>query len=119
MPCLTPELTYLKRHYREHFQLALRGALDVLSPRQRTLLELELVDGLQPAAIAAIYNVHRTTVVRWIASVRDTLAAHTRKALMLQFAMGTAEVESVLRLIQSELPTVLSSGLKVECESVS
>jgi len=105
------ELAYLKRRYREEFKLAFAEALASLSARDRTVLRYHAVDRLNIGQIGAFYNVHRATVARWLAAAREQLFAGTRAALMRRVNIGPAEIDSVLRLIQTQLDISLRRAL--------
>jgi RNA polymerase sigma-70 factor (ECF subfamily) len=110
-PAEDAEIQYLKVKYRREFREAFERAVRALTPRERTLLRFHHVDGLSLDEIAALYQVHRATIVRWIAGARDTILSRTRAALMAQLHLPRAEYESVMRLIQSQLHVSLSQIL--------
>jgi RNA polymerase sigma-70 factor (ECF subfamily) len=109
-----PELSYLRDTYVEPFRRGLTAALASLTPRQRTLLQMRLVAGLAPEQIARIYRVHRTTVIRWLVDTRDVVRSSARAHLMNELALGSGEVSSLIRLVRSQLPGLLSSQLRRE-----
>lgn len=74
----------------------LRIAVAALEPRPREALRLEVVEGLPHHAIAERWNVHRTTVVRWIEDARTTIAGAIRKAMRAELAVGPATADSLL-----------------------
>jgi RNA polymerase sigma-70 factor (ECF subfamily) len=95
------EVAHLKQRYRAEFVEAFEHALGKLRPRERNLLRQHLVDGLTMEQIGRIYSVHRITVVRWIERARARLAAETRAQLVTR--VGVGELESIMRLIRSQL----------------
>src|SRR5262249_7365534 len=56
------ELSLIKAHYRSAFKAAFEVALAALSSRERNVLRLHLLDGLNIAQIGAVYGTHRATV---------------------------------------------------------
>lgn len=82
-------------------------ALTALSVRERTILRLRFVDGVEVDRIAAMYRVHRTTVTRWLSACRDTLFAATRSILAEELGATTAEIESLAGLVRSHLQVSL------------
>ncbi|HKE17160.1 MAG TPA: hypothetical protein VKB80_19940 [Kofleriaceae bacterium] len=98
-----PVLSSLKLRYRRELADAFHTALAELGPRDRTLLRYQLVDSLTIDDIAAIYRVHRATAARWLARVREDLVDTTRDLLAEKLGIADEEVQSVLRLVQSEL----------------
>jgi RNA polymerase sigma-70 factor, ECF subfamily len=59
-----------------------------------------------------MFGVHRATAARWLARVRHRLQQETLDRLAARLRLGTHEVESVLRLIRSELDVSLTNALK-------
>jgi RNA polymerase sigma-70 factor (ECF subfamily) len=98
-----PELEYMKRFYRAELQASLSDALGQLSERERKLLRHSLMQGLTIDELAVIYGAHRATVARWIVKARTSLFERFREALMQRLQVGPAELDSILRLIQSSL----------------
>lgn len=98
-----PVLRGLKERYRQELADAFRDALAALGPKERTLLRYQLIDGLGIDDIGAILRVHRATAARRLARVRDLLVADTRARLAERLRIADDEVESIIRLVQSEL----------------
>jgi RNA polymerase sigma-70 factor (ECF subfamily) len=98
-----PELDHLRERYRPAFRAAVVAALGALSVRERTLLRLHVLDGLTVDEIGAIYGVHRATAARWIARARASLFDDTRRRLEDELGLATAELESLVRLVQSQI----------------
>lgn len=70
-----PDLAFLKAEYRQAFRAAFARAFAALDDDQRTLLRLRFLDGLQLDEIARIAGVHRVTVSKTLARLRDRLTA--------------------------------------------
>lgn len=104
---ISPELGYLKQVYRDAFRRAFARAIQSLSPRQRTLLLQRHVDGLGTAQIGHLHQVNQATASRWLMRVHAELLGATRSELMAQLDVGTPEVESILRLVRSEMDITL------------
>jgi RNA polymerase sigma-70 factor (ECF subfamily) len=100
---LDPLLASLKQRYRDEFRTAFNQAADALSDRDRTLLRYRFVEGLSIDEIGRLYSVHRATVARWIAAIREDLFEATRARLMERLAIADNDLDSVLRLIDSQL----------------
>ena len=98
-----PEIDHLKRTYHAEFRRAFADVLASLSSRDRNVLRYHFLQGLNIEQIGAIHSVHRATVARWLASLRKDLLESTRKALARRLQVGDAEVESIMRLIRSQL----------------
>lgn len=100
---LDPELDYLKAHYRAAFRVALATVLAELSARERTLLRMQVVDGLSATGVATIFRVHRATAKRWLAEVRERVLSGTRARLMGELGVDLRELDSIMRMIESNL----------------
>ncbi len=105
------EIDHLKRRYRLEFREAFTAALEALEARPRNLLRQHYLDGLTMEAIGAIYRVHRITVVRWMEQARAALAKETRRELGARLRVDRNELESILRLIESQLDVSLRAFL--------
>ncbi len=107
-----PELAYLKKTYRAEFNTAFAQALQALEPRQRNVLRLKYLDGLTIDQLGALYHVHRATTARWIVSAQEALLRETRRLLTERLRLTHTQLDSVLRLISSQLDVHLSHLLR-------
>ena len=98
-----PELELLRSRYRDEVRTALAGALDQLPERQRNVLRQYYVDGLTIDQLAALYRVDRATTARWVVGARSAVLAATREQLREKLGATSTEVESILRLVRSQL----------------
>ena len=96
-----PELAYLKARYRRVFREAFEEAVGALEPRERNLLRLHFLRKVTLDALATMYGVHRATIVRHLAKIRDTIERTTRAALQERLGADRREAEDVLDLIAS------------------
>lgn len=103
-----PELAFLKERYREEFSEAFRLALADLTSQQRNVLRLHLVDGLTIDQLSTVLRVHRSTAARWIASSREAVLARARGLLEERLRLPWAEVQSLARLLTSQLDLSLT-----------
>jgi RNA polymerase sigma-70 factor (ECF subfamily) len=106
------ELDVIRRRYRPAFEAAIARALASLPVRDRTILRLRLVDGVEVERIATMYGVHRATVTRWLADTRAALGGETRRLLTAQLGATGAELDSLAGLIRSQLPVSLVRQLR-------
>lgn len=106
-PVGDPELDYLKIRYRNEYRAALSATLSALSPDERNVLRLHYLDGLSIDEIGLSYRVHRSTVARWIARARGRILEEVRRRLSNQLKVETEEVDSIMRLVQSQLDVSL------------
>jgi RNA polymerase sigma-70 factor (ECF subfamily) len=102
------ELDYLRRLYGPEFKGAFQAAFHGLEGADRTLLRYVYLDGLDTAALGRILRVHRTTAARQLAKVHEQLFDRTRAHLGAALEVGPAELESILKLVQSQLSVSLS-----------
>ncbi|HEY6034371.1 MAG TPA: sigma-70 family RNA polymerase sigma factor [Kofleriaceae bacterium] len=98
-----PEVEYMKRTYSHEFKAAFSEALTQLGPREQTLLRYHHVDGLNIDEIGAIYRVHRVTAFRWIEKAKEQLVKVTLDTLRTRLKLPADELDSVLRLIRSQI----------------
>jgi len=98
-----PELMHVKNRYRDELRLSLEDAVTALSPRQRNLLRQHHADGLTMDQLASLYRVHRVTMSRWVGEAREALASETRRTLLQRFGIGRRDLESILRILYSNV----------------
>jgi RNA polymerase sigma-70 factor, ECF subfamily len=98
-----PEVAYLKERYRDEFAGALKAALATLTLKERAVLRLHVVGGLNIDKIGAIHRVHRATVARWLVSSRQQLLAEVQRRLGDRLGLSPAEVDSLAGLVRSQL----------------
>lgn len=113
-PVDDPALKYLKAQFADEFEAALARACAALTDRDRTILRLRFVDDLNIDQIGGLYGVHRATVARWIARIRDELFAATRNDLVGRLKLSDSDFESLLRLARSQLDLSLSAVLHTD-----
>jgi RNA polymerase sigma-70 factor (ECF subfamily) len=106
-PTNDPELDYLRDRYRADVDAAMRAALAGLGDEHRALLRYSLVDGWTVDRIGALYGVHRATAARRVAAAREELASSIRVELAARLAISVAEVDSIVRLVQSRIDVSL------------
>jgi RNA polymerase sigma-70 factor (ECF subfamily) len=107
-----PEMDYLKAHHRAAFVTAFRGAFTRLSQRERSLLRFQYLDELTPDRIGRIYQVHRTTAMRWISAAQEQLLTGTRGMLIEALALSSDECDDMLQLVRSRLEVTLHQLLR-------
>lgn len=97
------ELGGLKEQYREHFRAAFRTAVQALSARERNVLRCHLTQNMTNAQIGALCGVHPGSVKRWMAEIREQLLHSTRATLQTRLGLSKSQVDSIIRLIRSDL----------------
>jgi len=106
-----PELALMRREYGTAASSALIDAFAALETRERNLLRQYFVDGLNIDAIGKLYDVHRATAARWIEKARAELEKKTRSLLRERLGVTSATLESIVRMVGSDLHANLS-GLR-------
>jgi len=100
---IDPALAAMKAEYRAEFAVALREAIEDLTAEDRTLLRQQIVDDMSIDAVGAVYGVHRATAARWLNRARAALVAATHKRLAERLKLPVDQIESVIRLVSSQL----------------
>src|SRR5262249_24536930 len=103
-----PELELLRARYAGEVRRAFAGALGALTERQRTLLRQYHLDHLTIDDLAALYRVNRSTAARWVAGGRLEIVTQTRARLVADAGVPTSEVDSIIRLVRSQLSVSLA-----------
>jgi RNA polymerase sigma-70 factor (ECF subfamily) len=103
---------YFERHYQAEFEAAVRAAAGRLTPKQRTLLRLHLLDGLSIDVLGAHYQVSRATAARWLVAAREALALGTRAELVEKLGLTPSQYESLAGFVRSRLDVSVASLLR-------
>ncbi len=114
-----PEVEYMKRTYASEFKAAFSEALGKLGAREQTLLRYHHVDGLNIDEIGAIYRVHRVTAFRWLEKAKEILVRSTLDTLRARLTLPADELDSVLRMIRSQIHLSLVRHLGGPHDSVA
>jgi RNA polymerase sigma-70 factor (ECF subfamily) len=103
-----PELAVLHARYQPQVAEAFRDALAALAPPDRSLLRLVYGQGLGLETIGAMHGWSKPTTSRRVAAVRAAMLDEAMRLLRQRLGASDAEVESVIRLVQSRLDLSLS-----------
>lgn len=98
----TPEARLLYARVGQPIRDAVGRALTTLDERDRSLLWMALVDGVPAERIAKVYDVHRTTVARWIAAAADALRKSLEQELRADPGLRASELSSLVRSVLSQ-----------------
>jgi RNA polymerase sigma-70 factor (ECF subfamily) len=96
-------MSLIKAQYRAAFAEGFAKAVAGTSRRDRNLLRLHFLGGVTLEQLAQMYNVHRATVVRWIAAARDTVFAATREHVAAKIAAPSDELDEMFDLVKSRV----------------
>jgi RNA polymerase sigma-70 factor, ECF subfamily len=89
-------------------QDALTTALEELPARSKALLRLHFVERLNIEEVGILYKVHRSTVARWLATVRDQLSSRVEEILSVRLRVTPSECRSLIDLVREDLHASLS-----------
>jgi RNA polymerase sigma-70 factor (ECF subfamily) len=99
---------------RRPLRAALERALRELAERDRAILRLHFLDGLNIDAIGALFHVHRATVARWLVRIRVRVFHAVRSQLAVDLRPSSSELRSLIRLarrdVEVSLDRVLADG---------
>lgn len=98
-----PELEAMRARYAPQVRSSFAQALTALTPRQRNVLRQYHIDGLTIDQLAVLYKINRATAARWVAGARLALVTATRDRLVAELQLDPHEVDSVIRLVRSQL----------------
>jgi RNA polymerase sigma-70 factor (ECF subfamily) len=101
-PASDAELGVIKSQHAEEFQRAFREALGRLAGRDQLLLRQYFLDGLTLEQLGALHKVNRSTVLRWIRRVQESVLSEVREALTSGLKLSTTECDSLLRILHSQ-----------------
>jgi RNA polymerase sigma-70 factor (ECF subfamily) len=93
----------MKVEYKRELEAAIRDLVATLSPRDRAILRLHVVEGVSIEKIAASYGVHRVTVARWVWTAGETLLDGLRARFKEKFGIVPREFDSMARMARSQL----------------
>jgi RNA polymerase sigma-70 factor, ECF subfamily len=96
---------------RPRLRAALEQALRQLSARDRAILRLHFLDGLNIDAVGLVFGVHRATVARWLVRIRAGVFRAVRDQLALELRPSSSEMRSLMRLIRDDLQVSLGRVL--------
>lgn len=105
------ELGVLVQRYGADVKAAFREAFAALSTPERNLLRLHYLDGLTIDELAAMKRIHRSTVARRIARSCELVTAHTHRTLVERLGIAESQVDSLLRLLRSQVELSLDRWL--------
>lgn len=102
-PRLDPALELLRARHQESFRAAFAAALAELTPHQRNLLQLHLLEDLSLADIATMHGVSKSSAARWLTQARTSLDEGIRARLRAELRLGEPELDSLIVALQSRL----------------
>ena len=113
-PPADPELALLRDHYAADFRGAFRTRRRQLDDRDRRVLRERIVYGLGIVRMAELHETSKSSMARWIDAARNRLVAHVRHDLQARLAVGSDDLESLLRLAGSQFHVSVARVLRSE-----
>ena len=104
----SPEETVVKAQHRDQFRAALDEAFLRLGAREKTLLRMHFVDGMNIEEMGAVFRVHRATVARWLVAVRRDILEHVKEHVTTTVRTRSSEFHSLVELVRSDMNISLS-----------
>jgi RNA polymerase sigma-70 factor (ECF subfamily) len=99
----SPEVALVRARHGRELGAALRAAIAALPEKERGLIKLSVVHGLTIDELCGLYGVHRATVARWIARLKEEIFDSAVAQLRRRLRLDTAGVESLCRAVRSQL----------------
>jgi RNA polymerase sigma-70 factor (ECF subfamily) len=106
-----PEVGHLRRKFAGPLKAAVESALAGLPTDDRNALRFYFLEGMTVEQIASLRRVHKSNVSRLIARIRRDVLAEVRRKLSEGYALAEGELDSVLRLLQSQLHVSIERAL--------
>lgn len=97
------DLSLIKAQYRDAFSEGFAHAVAALSRRDRNLLRLHFLGRVTLEQLAQMYNVHRATVVRWLAAAREAVLQATRDRVAARIGAPAHELDAMFDLVRSRV----------------
>jgi RNA polymerase sigma-70 factor (ECF subfamily) len=116
-PADDPELEHLRHAYGSALPDAFEEALQNLTARQRNLLRQRFLHELTVERMAAMYDVHRSTMFEWLGKARTDLFALVQSALAER--IGDQQLASVVAVLGSKLDMSVRRMLDSKLEDSS
>ncbi|HEY5936886.1 MAG TPA: sigma-70 family RNA polymerase sigma factor [Kofleriaceae bacterium] len=110
-----PDVALMRERYRDEVAGAVRAAFEALdNARDRNLLRLYYLERVGVVELGQMYQVHASTVSRWLAALREHIVADTqfRLAERLGISGHYDDLASVIRALRSDLDVTLSRLLR-------
>ncbi len=114
-----PDVELLRARYGAQLEAALAVAFQSLPARQKVILRLSAVEGVSEKDIGAMYHVHQATVSRWKMQAHEAVLEQTRRYLRDRHQIEPGEVDSLIRLLHSQVHVTLSRVLAVNESALS
>jgi RNA polymerase sigma-70 factor len=98
-----PDMAVLRGQYKLLFDQAIVMALRRLSPRERLILRLNMVEKISMDRIAKMHNVTQPTISRWLQQARVDILRTVRDLVRTELDVDDGEFDSLLRALRSQV----------------
>jgi RNA polymerase sigma-70 factor (ECF subfamily) len=102
-----PELALARARHGPDLAAAIRETLASLEPREVVLLRLHHAKGWSLDQLAALYDVGRSSVGRWVLAAREKLLDGARDRLRARLTLTPSELESLVVVLRSDIQVSL------------
>lgn len=108
----TPEVLHYRAENEKVITDSVRAALAVMSERERSLLKLYFLEELSLDRISEVYQVHLSTVGRWIEKAREALLEGTQAELRKRLRVSDEDIEDLWAAASAELASRIAELLR-------
>jgi RNA polymerase sigma-70 factor (ECF subfamily) len=98
--------------WRARLHDAVEASLGALTAREKTILRLHYVEGLNVETIGTIYRVHRATVARWILGIRGDVMSALRRTFANKADARSSEIRGLFADLDRQLTFSISRVLR-------
>jgi RNA polymerase sigma-70 factor (ECF subfamily) len=98
-----PSLFYLKKRYGQEVRQALIDAFAALAAQDKMMMRLFLVEKMTMEAIGRVLELSQPTISRRLRDVRIQVTATAKRHLHERLGASAEEIESLIRLVQSQV----------------
>jgi RNA polymerase sigma-70 factor (ECF subfamily) len=110
-----PDNPAMRGEYAKVFERCLREVVEALPIRDRTLVRLYYLQGLNIDGIGRMYGKDRATAARWLQRCRERMQGDLKERIQRAFGkVNDAEFESLVRLVHNEIDLSISVLLSAE-----
>jgi RNA polymerase sigma-70 factor (ECF subfamily) len=100
---MDPELAIVRNRYVASSRRALERTLAALDAKDKAILRMYFVEGLNIDVIGEICFVHRATVARWLARIRKHVFSSVSKRLQMDLSVSASECRGILDVVRDGL----------------
>lgn len=113
-PTGDPELDRIKVQHRADFKAAAQAALAELDDEDRQILKQYYLEGVITEKLGEILGVHRATAARRLNRLTENLGIRINELLKEKLNLNTLELQSLMRLVHTQIDLSLNRVLKPE-----